>query len=95
MADLFLLSHARDPVKRGTDERLQGRSVDAVSLAPTGSKTCSDGTKIGGASIPAPTAALIPTSRQSPSPQSSSLGSDQALLSLAVKRTNVAPCLPG
>ena len=41
------------------------------------SKTCSAGSKIGGASTPDMTAAPIPTSRQSASPQPSYSGSDQ------------------
>jgi transposase len=43
----------------------------------TRSKTCSDGSKIGGTSIPVTIVALIPTSRQSASAQSSPSGSDQ------------------
>ena len=43
----------------------------------TKSKTCSDGSKIGGASTPDTTAAPIPTCRQSVSPQPSPFGSDQ------------------
>ena len=43
----------------------------------TGSKTCSDASKIGGASTPDTTVAPIPTCRQSASPQPSPFGSDQ------------------
>ena len=43
----------------------------------TKSKTCSDGSKIGGASTPDTTAAPTPTCRQSVSPQPSPSGSDQ------------------
>jgi transposase len=41
------------------------------------SRTCSDGSMIGGASAPDTTAAATPTSRQSASPQPSSSGCDQ------------------
>ena len=51
---------------------------DAISTnSATKSKTCSDGSKTGGASIPVTTAAPIPTSRQSASPLPSSSGCDQ------------------
>ena len=43
----------------------------------TKSKTCSDGSKIGGASTPDTTAPPTPTCRQSVSPQPSPFGSDQ------------------
>ena len=43
----------------------------------TRSKTCSDASKIGGASTPDTTAAPIPTCRQSVSPLPSPFGSDQ------------------
>ena len=43
----------------------------------TRSKTCSDGSKIGGESTPDTTDAPTPTCRQSASPQPSPFGSDQ------------------
>ena len=53
-------------------------SYDAPSTSSaTKSKTCSDGSKIGGASTPDTTAASTPTCRQSVSQQPSPFGSDQ------------------
>ena len=62
---------------RNPIERSRSPMTPSSTSSATGSKTRSDGLKTGGASIPATTAALIPTSRQSASPQPSFFGSDQ------------------
>ena len=71
--------------KRGVAACIPSKSNRKVAIpmtpastnSATKSKTCSDGSKIGGASTPDTTAAPIPTCQQSASPQSSSFGSDQ------------------
>jgi IS5 family transposase len=58
-------------------ERSRSPTTPFSTNSATKSKTCSDGSKTGGASIPVTTAAPTPTSRQSVSPQPSPSGSDQ------------------
>jgi transposase len=58
--------------------------IGTSTSSATKSKTCSGGSKIGGASTPDTTAAPTPTCRQSVSPQPSPFGSDQWVLSLRI-----------
>jgi len=71
--------------KRGVAACIPSKSNRKVAIpmtpsstdSATRSKTCSDASKIGGASTPDTTAAPTPTCRQSASPLPSSFGSDQ------------------
>jgi IS5 family transposase len=60
-----------------SNRRSPSPMTPSSTSSATKSKTCSDGSKIGGASTPDTTAAPTPTCRQSVSPQPSPFGSDQ------------------
>src|SRR6476660_2600474 len=80
-ADWFraaLASAASPPVfPRNPIGRSPSPMTPSSTDSATRSKTCSDASKIGGASTPDTTAAPTPTCRQSASPLPSSFGSDQ------------------
>ena len=78
-ADWFRAALAKRGIAVCIDSIGRSRSpmTPSSTSSATKSKTCSDGSKIGGASTPDMTAAPTPTCRQSVSPQPSPFGSDQ------------------
>ena len=64
-------------IPRNPIGRSRSPMTPSSTSSATRSRTCSDGSRIGGASTPDTTAAPIPTSRQSVSPQPSYSGCDQ------------------